>query len=53
MEKRSSSVGLQIKSIDVVAEEAKTFIQRRRSGEEKSLKVASNKINDAFMNGID
>lgn len=44
---------LQIKVIDEIASEAKVFITDRRIGKEKSLKVASEKVNSTFMNGID
>ena len=50
---RGSYNKLIIKSSAEVARETKTFIENRRNGREKSLKVRSNKVNKTFMNGID
>lgn len=50
-EKESSN--LTIKSLSQVVEEAKEYIEKRRTGEERSLKVSSNKVNEAIMNGFD
>ena len=44
---------LQFRGISEVAEEARVFIENRRSGKEQSLKVKSKKINETFMNGFD
>ncbi len=51
-EKRSANT-LAIKSLSDVVVEAKTYIERRRSGEEKSLKVGSKAVNSAIMGGLD
>lgn len=52
MEKKSSKV-LNIRPLSVIAEEAKDYIRKRANGEEKSLKVGSEKVNRAFMDGFD
>ncbi len=49
----NSSRGLTIKSISEVVEDTKSFIDRRRSGVETSLRVRSSKVNSAFMDGFD
>lgn len=50
---KTSFNGLQVKSISHVIDETKQFINDRKTGKEKSLKVSSNKINEAFMDGLD
>lgn len=52
MEKRSVST-LPIKTMSDVAEEARTYIRARYTGEEKSLATSSPRINQAFMKGFD
>jgi len=42
-----------IKSLATVADEALKYIRARQSGKEKSLKVASEKVNKTFLNGFD
>ena len=51
-EKKSANT-LGIKSLSEVASEASKYIERRKNGEENSLKVGSKKINSAIMGGID
>lgn len=51
-EKKSSGT-LPIKTMEDIVAETVTYIERRRSGEETSLKVASKRINDTFMDGFD
>lgn len=51
-EKRSANT-LSIKSMATVAAEAKTYINRRKTGEEKSLRVGAKKVNSAIMGGFD
>lgn len=51
-EKKSANT-LSIKSLAEVAVEASKYIERRKTGEEKSLKVGSKKVNTAIMGGID
>ena len=50
---RESFSGLPIKSMATIAEEAKTYIDRRAKGLDKSLRVSSKKVNGVFMDGID
>lgn len=52
MEKKSFN-GLTIKKLDQVVTETKEFINNRRFGIEKSLKLSSYKVNQAFMDGLD
>lgn len=48
-----SSGRTSIKSLDTVAIQAVKYIKARQSGKEKSLKVASSKVNNTFLNGFD
>lgn len=48
-----SAKTLPIKSIGEVVETTKTYIDNRRNGKEKSLKVGSEKINKTFLAGFD
>lgn len=50
---RKSFNGLSIKPIGEVINEAKKFIQDRKEGKEPSLRLGSEKINSAFMDGLD
>jgi predicted ATP-dependent serine protease len=52
MESKSSR-GLTIKPIREVIDEAKDYIGKRKRGEERSLRVSSTKVNNAFMGGFD
>lgn len=52
MEKRSSR-SLNVKGISEVSKEAREYIVERAEGREKSLKVASKKLNSCFMDGFD
>lgn len=52
MENKSFS-SLTIRPISEVVDEAKVYIDKRRTGLEKSLKVSSNKVNNTFMGGLD
>lgn len=52
MENKSFN-GLEIKPISQVVEETKDFIERRKSGQEQSLRVSSPKVNSLFMDGFD
>lgn len=52
MESRSFK-GLTVKSMKDVVEETKEYIGRRKRGEERSLRVSSDKVNNAFMGGFD
>lgn len=51
-EKKSART-LQIRNIREVASETRIFIDNRRTGKEKSLKVKSSKVNNCFMDGFD
>lgn len=51
MEKKSNN--LEIKSMTVIAEQARQYIEDRKEGREKSLRVRSEKINRHIMNGFD
>ena len=51
-EKKSART-LQIRNIREVASETRIFIDNRRTGKEKSLKVRSSKVNNCFMDGFD
>jgi len=51
-EKRSFK-SLTVKEITEVIEEAKVYIDHRKSGKERSLRVGSDKVNQSFMGGFD
>lgn len=51
-EKKSANT-LTIKPLSEVVIEAKRYIEKRRTGEEKSLKVGSSKVNNSLMGGFD
>jgi predicted metal-dependent RNase len=44
---------LAIKPMSEVVEEAKSYIQRRHEGTERSLRTSSERINETFMQGFD
>lgn len=46
-------MGIEIKTINTVISNAETFINKRNSGELKSLKTFSNKLNNALLEGVD
>lgn len=52
MEKRSANV-LAFKSMPEVVEEARIYIEDRKAGKQKSLRVGSRKVNETFMDGFD